>query len=158
MLRVHLYFWDVERDCPRADGDETAGDWATFHNSVQNVLVNEKSNAMFVSILFSTDENPLFFLCCCFAKVLPSPFTESSDVPSVPVHFVCQFLDFPAAGSVLVFQVPMVKLSLPRFFDDAPAACLTPSSWCTAEGAVLVDPAATDSEWRGSSSSSSSIP
>ena len=26
------------------------------------------------------------------------------------------------------------------FLDDAPVACLTPPSWCTAEGAVLVDP------------------
>ena len=28
----------------------------------------------------------------------------------------------------------------PRIFDDAPVACLTPPSWCTAEGAVLADP------------------
>ena len=34
----------------------------------------------------------------------------------------------------------MVMLSLPRIFDDAPVAQLTPPSWCTAEGAVLVDP------------------
>ena len=34
----------------------------------------------------------------------------------------------------------MVVLSLPRIFDDAPVACLTPPSWCMAEGAVLVDP------------------
>ena len=36
--------------------------------------------------------------------------------------------------------MPMVMLSLPRIFDDAPVACLTPLSWCTAEGAVLVNP------------------
>ena len=47
---------------------------------------------------------------------------------------------FPAALSVLVFQVPMVMLSLPRIFDDAPVAYLTPPSWCPAEGTVLVDP------------------
>ena len=46
---------------------------------------------------------------------------------------------FPAVLSVLVFHVPMVVLSLPRIFDDAPVAYLTPPSWCTAEGAVLVD-------------------
>ena len=34
----------------------------------------------------------------------------------------------------------MVMLSLPRIFDGAPVAYLTPPSWCTAEGAVLVDP------------------
>ena len=46
---------------------------------------------------------------------------------------------FPAALTVLVFHVPMVMLSLPRIFDDALVAYLTPPSWCTAEGAVLVD-------------------
>ena len=35
----------------------------------------------------------------------------------------------------------MVMLSFPRIFDDAPVAYLTPPSWCTAETAVLVDPA-----------------
>ena len=39
-----------------------------------------------------------------------------------------------------MFQVPIVMLSLSRIFDDAPVAYLTPPSWCTAEGAVLVDP------------------
>ena len=46
---------------------------------------------------------------------------------------------FPEALSALVFHVPMVMLSLPRIFDDAPVAYLTPPSWYTAEGAVLVD-------------------
>ena len=46
-------------------------------------------NAMLLFILFPTEENLVFFLCCCFAKVLPSHFTEPKDVPSVPVHFVC---------------------------------------------------------------------
>ena len=47
---------------------------------------------------------------------------------------------FPAALSVLVFRVPMVMLSLPRIFDGAPVAYLTPPSWCTAEGAIPTDP------------------
>ena len=47
---------------------------------------------------------------------------------------------FPAAVSVLVFQVPMAMASLPRIFDDAPVVYLTPPSWYTAVGAVLVDP------------------
>ena len=86
---VRLYYCDVERDCPRADGDELAGDWATFHDSVHDILVNKNFNAMLVFILFSTEENLVSFLCCCFAEVLPSHFTKSKDVPSVPVHFVC---------------------------------------------------------------------
>ena len=47
---------------------------------------------------------------------------------------------FHAALNVLVFHVLMVMLSLPQIFDDAPVAYLTPPSWCTVEGAVLVDP------------------
>ena len=38
--------------------------------------------------LFSTEENLVSFFRC-FAKVLPSHFAESKDVPSVTVHFMC---------------------------------------------------------------------
>ena len=86
---VRLHYCDVVRDCPQADDDKPAGDWATSHDSVHDVLVNKKSNAMLVFILISTEENFVSILRCCFAKVLPSNFTESKDVPSVPVHFVC---------------------------------------------------------------------
>ena len=54
---VRLYYCDVERDCPQADVNEPAGDWATSHDSVHDVLVNKKSNAMLMFILFSTEEN-----------------------------------------------------------------------------------------------------
>ena len=84
---VHLYYCDVKRDCPQADGDMPAGDSAISHDSVHDVLANKKSNAMLMCILFSTKENLVSFLCC-FAKVLPSHFTESKDAPFVPVRFV----------------------------------------------------------------------
>ena len=86
---VCLYYCDVERDCLQADCDEPAGDWLTFLGSVHNILVNKKSNTMLVFILFSTEENLVSFLCCFFAKVHQSHFTESKDVPSISVHFVC---------------------------------------------------------------------
>ena len=56
---------------------------------------------------------------------------------------------FPAGLSVLVIQVPMVMLSLPRIFDGAPVAYLTYPSWWTVKGAVLVDPSGdwSDSVW-----------
>ena len=57
-----MYYCDVERDCPKADGDEPVGDWATFHDSVHEVLVNKKSNAVLMFILFSAEENLVFFL------------------------------------------------------------------------------------------------
>ena len=76
------------------DGDEPAGDWVTSHDSVHDVLVNKKSNAMLVFILFSIEENLVSFLSCCVARVLPSHFTESKDVPPVRVHVVCYFLQF----------------------------------------------------------------
>ena len=84
-----MYYCDVERDCPQADGDEPAGDWATSHGSVHDVLMNKKANAMLAFILFSNEENLVSFLYYLFAKVLPSHFKESGDVPSVPVHFEC---------------------------------------------------------------------
>ena len=46
------------------DGDEPAGDWATSHDSVHYVLVDKKSNAMLVFILFSTEENLVSVLYC----------------------------------------------------------------------------------------------
>ena len=50
-----LLYCDVERDCPQADGDESAGDWATSHDSGHDVLVDKKTNLMLVFILFSTE-------------------------------------------------------------------------------------------------------
>ena len=41
-----------------------------------------------VFILFSTEENLVSFLCCCFAQVPPPLFTGYKAVPSVAVHFV----------------------------------------------------------------------
>ena len=46
---------------------------------------------------------------------------------------------FPASLSVLVFHVPLVMLSLPWIFAASPVAHLTPLSWYTVEGVVLVD-------------------
>ena len=79
-----MYYCGVERDCPRADGDGLAGDWAASNDSVHDVLVNKKFNATLVFILFCTEEDHVFY---CFAKVLPPHFTEPKDVPSVPVQF-----------------------------------------------------------------------
>ena len=82
---------------------------------------------MLVFILFSTGENLVPYLCCCFAKVLPSHFT------SPKMFHLCLSIS-------CVFHVHKVMLPLPRIFYDAPVTYLTPPSWCTAEGAVLVDP------------------
>ena len=80
-----MYYCNVEKDCLQADVDEPTGEWATSHKSVYDVLVNKRSSAMLVFVLFSTEEYLVSLLCCCEAK----------DVPTVPVHFVCYFLDFP---------------------------------------------------------------
>ena len=67
---VHLYYRDVERNCPLADGNEPAEDWAASHDRVHDVLVNKKSNAMLLlTSFFSTEENLVSFLCWCFTKV-----------------------------------------------------------------------------------------
>ena len=58
----------------------SAGDWATTHDSVHDVLVNKKSTAMLVFILFSTEENVVSFLCCCCGPVLWT-YTERKTLP-----------------------------------------------------------------------------
>ena len=67
-----LVLCDVERDCLKADGDKPAGDWATPHDSILDVLMNKKSNAMLVFILFSTEDKP-----CVLSLLL---FRQSSSI------------------------------------------------------------------------------
>ena len=133
-----MYYCDVESDCPQADG-EPAGDCATSHDSVHDVLVHRKSNAVFVFILCCTKET----LCPSSVAVSPVFFSfhrvQECFICTCPFYVLAPGVSLTAL-IVLVFQAPMVMLSLPRIFDDAPVAHLTPSSWCTAEGAVLVNP------------------
>ena len=84
----YLYLCDVERDCPQADDDEPAGDWATSHDSVHDVLVNKKSNAMLVFILFSTEENLMFIKVLILA-----PAYEITGRFKVFCLFVCVFFE-----------------------------------------------------------------
>ena len=102
------------------------GDWSTSHDSVHDVLANKKFNAMLAFILFSTEENLVFFFCSCFATFLHL-ISQSARMFYLYLSISCDSSwSLPAALSVLVFQVPMVMLSLPRIFDDAPVAYLTP--------------------------------
>ena len=74
-------------------------------------------------------------------------FCQSSSIPFHSPRMFYLYLSilcvsswsFPAALSVFVFQVPIVMLSLPQTFNDAPVAYLTSPSRCTAEGVVLVN-------------------
>ena len=68
-------------------------------------------------------------LCSSAVIVSPKFFHLISQSPRV-FHLYLSILcvsswSFPAAFSVLVFHVPMVMLSLPQIFDDAPVAYLT---------------------------------
>ena len=108
---ICLCYCDVERDCPHTDGDEPAGDWVTSHESVYDVLVNKKSKAMLVFILFSTEENFVSFLCCSFAKILQSYFRvqrcSTSICPfRVLVSGVCLQL-LVSLCSMCLFEVPV---------------------------------------------------
>ena len=120
-------------------GDELAGDWVTSHDSVHDVLVTRNPMPCSCSSPFPLKKT----LCPSFAVILPKFFHLISHSPSMfqlylSISYVSSW-SFPAALSVLVFHMPMVMLSLPRIFDDAPGAYLTPLSWCTAERAVLLD-------------------
>ena len=106
-------------------GDQPAGDWVTSRDSVHDVLVNKKSNAMLEFILFSTEEN----LCPSSVVVSPKFFHLISQSPRMFLLYLSISCvspwSFLAALSVLVFHVPMVMLSLLevlRIFDDAPVA------------------------------------
>ena len=94
-----------------------------------DVLVNKKSNAMLVFILFSTEKKTT--LCPSSVVVSPKFFHLISQSPKM-FHLYLSISCVsswggPAALIALVFHVPI--------FDDAPV-----ESGCTAEGAVLVDP------------------
>ena len=109
---INLYNCHVEWSCIQADGDDPAGDRATTHNSVHDVFVNKKPNAMFVFVL-ATEVDLVSFFCRCFTKAL----------------------------NVLTFQVPMVMSFLPRvLLVGEPVSYLTPPSCCTAGCVVIVDP------------------
>ena len=116
-----------------------AEDWATSHDSVHDVLVNKKSNAMLVLSCFPLKKS------LCPSSVVASPkffhlISQSPRMFYLYLSISCvSSWSFPAALSVLVVHVSMV-MSLPRIFNDAPIEYLTPPSWCTAEGTVLVDP------------------
>ena len=82
---------------------------------------------------------------------LPSPLQSSNPLqpPSVAVKLFSSsarnlgfYLIYPLTARVV--GAPQMILqpvsSIPRIFDDAPVTYLTTPPWCTAEGAVLVDP------------------
>ena len=116
----------------------------TSHYSVNNVLVNKKSHAMLKFIFFSTEENLPLLL---FHQKSSISFSQSPKMFHLYLSISCvSSRSFPAALSVLLFHVLIVMLSLPQSFDGAPVACLTPLSWCTAEGPVLVNPVG---KWSG---------
>ena len=79
----------------------------TSHDSVHDVLVNKKSNAMLVFILFSTEENLVSFISCCLAKVLPSHLLHLK--PLKGRHCVADWLHRGLEGSI-----PTRTLTTPR--------------------------------------------
>ena len=121
---VRLYYCDVERDCPQADGNEPAGDWGASRDSGHNVLVNKKSNTMLVFILFSNEETlcvlPLLlsrlYLSISSVGSWSSSF-QSKDVPPVSVHFECWFLEFLISESK---DVPPVSVHFECWFLEFP--------------------------------------
>ena len=62
---------------------------------------------MLVFIFFSTEETLVSFLCCWFAKVLPSQYTESKDV------FICT-----CPFRVFVPEVSLQPLVSPSAYGD----------------------------------------
>ena len=77
--------------CPETNGDEPAGNWLAIHDCVHGVLVNKKTNTIFMSVLLATEVKLVSILSSCFAKVPPSYLTESKNTPAVSTHLICKF-------------------------------------------------------------------
>ena len=124
-----MYYCDVERDRPQADGDEPAEDWVTCHESVDDVLVNKTSNGMLVFLPSFPLRKTVYSSFVVVSSKFFHPILQSPRMFHLYLSISCvNSWSFPAALSVLVFHVPIVILSLPRIFDDAPVAYLTPPS------------------------------
>ena len=74
---LRLYYCDVERDCPQADGDEPAEDRATFLYSVHDVLMNKKSRPCLCLSSFPLKKT----LCSSSFVVSPKSFHLISQSP-----------------------------------------------------------------------------
>ena len=56
-MLVHIDGGDIERI------DKSAGDWSASEDSAYHVLMLKKSNTIFMSVLFSTELNPVSVIC-----------------------------------------------------------------------------------------------
>ena len=80
---IGLHNGSVKRCCPETNGDEPAVNWLAPHDCVHGVLVNKKTNPIFMSVLFATEVKLMSILSSCFARVPPSYLTiqgHSSDI------------------------------------------------------------------------------
>ena len=123
------------------DGDEPAGDRTTTHDSVHDVFVKKKPNALFVFVLLATEVDLVSFFGRCFTKAFPSHLGESKQIPSVSLHLMCEFFQFSCSSQCP--DVPCADCDV-VLLVGAPVAYLTPPSWCTTGGVVIGDRAATD--------------
>ena len=71
---------DVKRCCPETNGDEPAGNWVAPHDCVHGVLVNKKTNPIFMSVLFATE-----------VKLISILSIESNDAPAISSHLMSKF-------------------------------------------------------------------
>ena len=88
---IGLHNGDVKRCCPETNGDDPAGNWLAPHDCVHGVLVNKKTNPIFMSVLFATEVKLMSILSICFARVPPSYLTESKDTPAISSHLMSKF-------------------------------------------------------------------
>ena len=121
---------------------------ATLRRTVMSLLeTGRHPMTLFTTSLWTGNPTPC---SCLFSFPLKKTLCPSSVVVSPNfLHIILQsprmfhlYLSISCVSSkgVLVFHVPIVMLSLPWILYGAPVAYLTPLSWCSAEGAVLVDP------------------
>ena len=71
---------DVKRCCPETNGDEPAGYWLAPHDCIHGILVNKKTNPIFMSVLFATEEKLMSILSKLFRQSSSIVQGHSSDI------------------------------------------------------------------------------
>ena len=61
-------------------------------------FVDKESYAICVIVKFTTVVKYVAFFCKVFSDVLPSDFTESHDVPGIPLQFIYEFMQISILG------------------------------------------------------------
>ena len=61
---INLNDGDIKRSCSKADRNRSAVHWSLSHDSIHHVPMLEKSDPIFITVLFSTEINLVVSVMC----------------------------------------------------------------------------------------------